>query len=102
MPLDSTRAAADGVDDAPPAGDTIVVLLCPRSKRMAKTIRPGGEIVGYDSTKRFAAQEYQITGLGDLGRLLASIARRPRMCVLRGALINGSKASHIRRLKHPD
>src|SRR5689334_10928136 len=69
---------------------------------MAKTIRPGGKVVGYDNAKHFAVQEYEIAGLPALARLLIRIVKNPQMCIVRGALINGPKASHIRRLKYPD
>src|ERR1700693_5946000 len=81
--------------------DTITVLRCARGLRLAKMIRSTG-MVDYDSTRRFDAWEVEVATFDALSGIISRLIDRPRFCIVRGALINGPKATKIRRLVHAD
>jgi hypothetical protein len=82
-------------------GDSITVLRCARGLRLAKMIRSTG-MVDYDSTRTFDAWEVKVATFDDLCGIILRLIDRPRFCIVRGALINGPKATKIRRLVHAD
>jgi hypothetical protein len=82
--------------------DTITVLSCSKSLILAKTHCADGTTRAYDQPKTFNANELPVAGLSDLHRILGKLISNRRMCVVRGALIDGPEARGIRRLKNPD
>jgi hypothetical protein len=81
-----------------PQADSITVLCGRPGVFLAKRIRPNGAIAGYDTARTFDAAEHRLAGMDDLAALLAKLGPRPRLCVVRGALVAGPKARGIRRL----
>ncbi len=108
----AARAGASAADRATEQGDeaeylisdfdTITFLLCDSALRMAKLIREDGQIVGYDQARTFDAIESQVSDLCALAAKLESAQDRPRVCVVRGALVDGPRREGIRRLVHDD
>jgi hypothetical protein len=86
------------------ADDTraITVLRCEQGRMLAKTIRGDGSIIPYDQAKYFDAVEVGVADLDHLTHHLAFLSHRPRCCIVRGALVDGPRATRIRRLLHVD
>jgi hypothetical protein len=83
-------------------GDCAITVLHARGRRLAKLIRANGRIIGYDDAKHFDAVEIVVHDLDHLAGILRSLLPCWDRCAVRGSLINGSAASRIRRLYHPD
>lgn len=79
-----------------------MTCLRARGRCLAKQLLPGGVWQGYDSARTFDVSTSFVSGLDDIEDLLAILLRRPDHCVIRGDLIDGTPASGVRRLLHPD
>jgi hypothetical protein len=81
--------------------DTLTILRS-RGRRLAKLIRAGGDIQGYDIARTYDMHAVTFDGLDGLRDHLAALAHRPEHCVVRGAILDPSHAVGVRRLLHPD
>jgi hypothetical protein len=81
--------------------DTLTILRCAKTLRLAKTIRPE-KIDDYGSARIFDGWTKQLKNLDDLEALLSRLIHSPRLCVVRGELMNAPRATGFRRLVHPD
>ena len=79
-----------------------ITILQARGRRLCKTIRADGTIVGYDSAKTFDMSEREVSTLADLHTLLADLAGRPDRCVVRGGIADRGRTRGVRRLLHDD
>jgi hypothetical protein len=84
-----------------PWTDYITVLRA-EGKRLAKLHKADGTCVDYDSSYHYDATTVPVSGLPDVLALLRWLLPRPNRCVVRGALLAGSRADRIRRLVHHD
>ena len=96
---DATRQyLATGVPDG--AAECVTVLrACGR--RLAKLVRPGGEVDGYDAARTFDMTERPAPNLGALGTLLRELQAQPDCAIVRGAVADPARAHGVRRLVHP-
>ena len=69
---------------------------------MCKLVREDGTISDYDSAKFFSGAAISVANLADLSARLRAILRKPRCCVVRGALLNGPRVDRMRRLVYAD
>lgn len=81
--------------------DNLTVLRCAQNLRLAKTIRPDG-IEDYGSARKFDGWTAHVKNLDEIEALLSRLVHLPRLCVVRGELTNGPRATGIRRLLYPD
>lgn len=86
---------------APALGDTIMIVRA-RRRRLAKLVRGGGIIEGYDSARTIDLDAVEIDGLAALGPLLSRLLRRPDCAVVRGTIADPARSRGVRRLLHPD
>jgi hypothetical protein len=84
------------------AHDTITILRCAESLRLAKAIHPDGRVDDYDSPKTFDATEQSVSSLADVYHGLTALQSRRNQCVIRGGLLEGPTVYGIRRLLHKD
>jgi hypothetical protein len=82
--------------------ETITVLQCAEGIRLAKYVPAEGKISDYDCARTYAAAEVRVSDLTAIRERLISLSRKPRCCVVRGALINGPRVEKTRRLLIPD
>ena len=84
--------------------DTLTILRARSSKpngppvRLAKTIHADGSVQSYDGAYKFDIACVPVKGLFDLHDKLKWLVRQYNKCVVRGTLIEGTKASNVRRL----
>ncbi len=83
------------------SGDTIT-LLRSRGPRLAKLVRAGGQIVGYDDCRTYHGIERAIGGIESLFSALTWLSGQPAYCVVRGALVAPARKAPIRRLLYAD
>jgi hypothetical protein len=81
--------------------DNFTILRCAKNLRLAKTIHPD-KIDDYGRARIFDGWTERVTNLDDCAALLDRLIHSPRLCVVRGDLVNASRATGIRRLVHPD
>ncbi|MBP0446707.1 hypothetical protein J8J14_18175 [Roseomonas sp. SSH11] len=81
--------------------DTLTILRS-RGRRLAKLIRAGGDVQGYDSARTYDMHSVSFDGLEGLRDHLAALAHRPEHCVVRGAILDPNYTKGVRRLVHPD
>jgi hypothetical protein len=81
--------------------DSLTILRAHR-RRLAKTIRPNGDIEGYDQVRTVDLIEVPIGGLDDLLRRLRQLERRPDCAVVRGAIADPARTKGVRRLLYQD
>ncbi|MCR0980631.1 hypothetical protein [Roseomonas populi] len=79
-----------------------LTILRSRGRRLAKLIRAGGDVEGYDSAKHYDMAPIGFEGLHDLAEVLENLLHLPDRCVVRGAIAHPSRVSGVRRLVHPD
>jgi hypothetical protein len=91
-------AAQQGLDDG---WDNITILRA-RGRRLAKRIAADGSIESYDLAKRFDITALPVDGLDHLEEDLHRLLHQPDRCVVRGAIADLGRATHVRRLLHPD
>ncbi|WP_338664330.1 hypothetical protein VQH23_04010 [Pararoseomonas sp. SCSIO 73927] len=83
-------------------GPLTLTLLRSHGRRLAKLIRPGAAIEGYDSAKTYDLAVVPFTGLRDLAEVLSGLLECPDRCVVRGGIADPSWTRRVRRLVHPD
>jgi hypothetical protein len=83
------------------SSDTLTILRS-RGRRLAKLIRAGGDVQGYDSARTYDMHAVTFDDLDGLRDHLAALAHRPEHCVVRGGILDPSHAVGVRRLLHPD
>jgi hypothetical protein len=81
--------------------ETITVLRCAKNLRLAKTIHPD-KIEDYGSTRTFDGWTERVNDLDEIEALLNRLIHNPRLCVVRGELVDAPHSTGIRRLVHPD
>ena len=81
--------------------DTITILRAP-FRRLAKLIRADGSFVAYDAARTFELVEVTIRDLDHLAAILGKLLGRPDCCIVRGAVADPARTSHVRRLIHFD
>ncbi|MBP0445018.1 hypothetical protein J8J14_09520 [Roseomonas sp. SSH11] len=81
--------------------DTLTILHAHR-KRLAKRIRPDGEVDGYDSAFRHDMEERPVAALSDVAGVLTDLQHRTDCAIVRGAIADPSRTRGVRRLVHPD
>jgi hypothetical protein len=81
--------------------DSVVLLRCHYSRVLAKRYS-GGEWTPYDRCRTHDAATAHISRLRDLYQILEQARADRRLCIVRGALVAGEKATGIRRLSAPD
>ncbi|MBP0493990.1 hypothetical protein [Roseomonas indoligenes] len=79
-----------------------LTILRSRGRRLAKLIRAGGDVEGYDRARLYDMHTLRFGDLEGLRDHLAALAHRPEHCVVRGAIVDPSHAKGVRRLVHPD
>jgi hypothetical protein len=79
-----------------------VTVLRSRRRRLAKLIRPDGEIENYDAAFRFDLFSMPVGGLADLQPLLQRLLNRQDCALVRGDIANGTRIRGVRRLIHRD
>lgn len=84
-----------------PTGCAATVLHA-RGRRLCKTIRPGSEVVGYDSARIFDFHTVRLTSLTDVHALLNDLAGCTDCALVRGEVVNPEGARGVRRLLHDD
>jgi hypothetical protein len=77
-----------------------IVRACGR--RLAKLVRGDGTVEDYDQAKTVDLAERRISGIEELGVLLARLQPRTDLAVVRGAIADAGRARRVRRLFHPD
>jgi hypothetical protein len=80
--------------------DTITVARARR--RLTKLIDAAGEVTGYDRARLYDFITCPAADLAALAHLLARLARRPDCCIVRGGVIDPTRARAVRRLIHLD
>jgi hypothetical protein len=80
--------------------DTITV--CRARRRLTKLIDADGRVTGFDNARLFDFIGCAVTDLAHLARLLAYLAGRADCCIVRGGVIDPTRAHAVRRLLHPD
>jgi hypothetical protein len=96
----------DNIDDTASRGkgcaqDSVVLLRCAPNLVLAKRFH-AGTWTPYDRCKTYDVATAPISGLRDLHRILAQATTEPRLCVVRGSMVAGDKATGIRRRSVPD
>jgi hypothetical protein len=81
--------------------DSLTILRAPY-RRLAKMIRADGTIIGYDDARTFDIAEVTIRDLDRLAAILRKLLTRPDCCIVRGAVADPARTSHVRRLIHLD
>jgi len=81
--------------------DTLTILRS-RGRRLAKLIRPGPEIEGYDRARTYDISSVPFSGLFGLAEVLDGLLDLPDRCVVRGAIADRARTIGVRRLVHPD
>ncbi|MCR0985312.1 hypothetical protein [Roseomonas populi] len=79
-----------------------LTILRSRGRRLAKLIRAGGEVQGYDLARTYDMHSVSFGDMDALRDHLAALAHRPEHCVVRGAIRDSSQTVGVRRLLHPD
>lgn len=79
-----------------------ITILRSRGPRLAKLVRAGGQIVGYDDCRTYHGAERAIAGMEDLFAALTWLTGQPAYCVVRGALVAPSRKTPMRRLLYAD
>jgi hypothetical protein len=79
-----------------------ITILRSHGRRLAKAIQADGRMDAYDSAKTFDIAEVAVRGLDDLARILATLATRTDLCVVRGRPVGGSRVNGVRRLFYAD
>lgn len=79
-----------------------VTVLQARGRRLCKTIRPGGEVIGYDSAKTLDLRAVSLATLTDLHALVHDLAGRTDCALVRGTPISPEHSRGVRRLLYDD
>ena len=79
-----------------------ITVLRSRGPRLAKRISLDAQIECYDHARLFDVATVPVAGLDHLALHLGHLAARPRVCIVRGRLIDGDVARRVRRLVHTD
>ncbi len=69
---------------------------------LAKTIRPGGEVAGYEGARWFNLHAEPVADLDALAQLLRTLAPHRDCAVVRGAVADPERVASVRRLVHAD
>jgi hypothetical protein len=81
--------------------DAITILRCAKNLRLAKTVYPD-KIEDYGTARTYDGWTSSINDLDEIEVLLNRLIRNPRLCVVRGELVDAPHSTGIRRLVHPD
>lgn len=81
--------------------DFITVIRSPW-RRLAKLIQSDGTIKEYDKARTFEMREHCVGNLEDTREILLGLLDQPDCAVIRGAIIDRTRAYRVRRLIHPD
>lgn len=79
-----------------------MTLATARGRRLCKTRYAGGRVEDYDAARKLDLATVQAHDLPALAALLRALAGRRDSCVLRGAIIDQTRARGVRRLLHRD
>ena len=79
-----------------------VTIISARGRRLAKLVRPGGAIEGYDLARMVSLHHREVPDLAALHDLLRVLLHRPDCCAVRGAIRDPARAARVRRLLHDD
>jgi hypothetical protein len=80
----------------------IITVVRARGRRLAKIIKPNGEVQGYDLARTVDLHECELDGLDNLETLLTTLAQYHDCAVVRGAIIDPARSAGVRRLAHRD
>ena len=81
--------------------DALTVLHA-TGRRLAKRLHTDGRVEGYDRTRTLDGYTVPVADLAAILTLLQRLLPRPECCVIRGELLAGERAVHVRRLLYPD
>ncbi len=81
--------------------DSLTILRA-RGRRLAKLVKPGGALEGYDSARTVDLHHRDVSDLAALHRLLGNLSARPDCCIVRGAIRDPHRVRRVRRLLHDD
>lgn len=79
-----------------------LTILRARGRKLCKTIRADGSIVGYDNAKTFDLSERSVSKLADFHTVRRELATRRDCAVVRGGIADPSRTRGVRRLLHED
>lgn len=87
---------------ADPHDPHVMTLATARGRRLCKTRHADGRTEDYDAARTLDLATVQAHDLTALAALLHDLAGRRDTCVLRGAILDQTRARGVRRLLHPD
>lgn len=79
-----------------------LTIVRARGRRLCKIIRPGGEVLAYDSAKRVDMAPVDLPDLAGLHALLLRLGQRSDCCIVRGAVADPDRVLGVRRLLRDD
>jgi hypothetical protein len=80
---------------------SVTLLRAQGGRRLAKTLRADCDTQPYDDARLFDVSEVQAADIEALAKLLAALAAKPNVCIIRGAPLPGFVGPR-RRLLHAD